>query len=40
MESFIARQAESYGATPAAREQALVDFCQLVLCLNEFIYVD
>jgi hypothetical protein len=40
MQSFIDRQAASYGMTPAARDQALVDFCQVMLCLNEFIYVD
>ncbi len=40
MQAFIERQAESYGRTPQAREQALVDFCQVLLCLNEFIYVD
>ena len=40
MESFIQRQAESYGKTPQARDQALSDFCQVLLCLNEFIYVD
>lgn len=34
MTSFIA----GYGTQ--AREQALVDFCQVLLCLNEFIYVD
>ncbi len=38
--SFIARQAESYGKTAQGREQAVVDFCQVLLCLNEFIYVD
>ncbi|MSQ96942.1 MAG: DUF1553 domain-containing protein [Gemmataceae bacterium] len=40
MTSFIARQAESYGKTPQARDQALTDFCQVLVCLNEFIYVD
>jgi hypothetical protein len=40
MLAFVERQAESYGKTPQAREQALVDFCQVMLCLNEFIYVD
>ena len=40
MTSFIARQAESYGNTPQARDQAVIDFCQVLLCLNEFIYVD
>ncbi|MBI2807873.1 MAG: PSD1 domain-containing protein [Planctomycetes bacterium] len=40
MASFIERQSQSYGGTPQARERALVDFCQVLLCLNEFIYVD
>ena len=40
MRSFIERQDESYGNTPAARDQALTDFCQVLVCLNEFIYVD
>jgi hypothetical protein len=40
MSAFVARQAESYGKTPQAREQAMVDFCHVLLCLNEFIYVD
>ena len=41
MTAFIARQAESYGKHAAtARDQAVVDFCQVLLCLNEFIYVD
>lgn len=40
MHGFIEHQAESYGKAPQAREQALVDFCQVLLCLNEFIYVD
>jgi hypothetical protein len=37
MTSFIARTAESYRPMPQAREQALADFCQVLLCLNEFI---
>lgn len=40
MEAFIERQTASYGQAPQARDQALVDFCQVMLCLNEFIYVD
>ena len=36
----IARQAESYGPSATARDQALADFCQVLLCSNEFIYVD
>jgi hypothetical protein len=40
MLSFIERQTAGYGKTPQARDQALTDFCQVLLCLNEFIYVD
>ena len=40
MAAFIETQAESYGRTPQALNQALTDFCQVMLCLNEFIYVD
>jgi hypothetical protein len=34
MQAFVA----SYGMQ--ARDQGMVDFCQVLLCLNEFIYVD
>jgi hypothetical protein len=40
MESFIGSQAAGAGAVPQAHEQAMIDFCQVLLCLNEFIYVD
>ncbi|MBT4866093.1 MAG: DUF1553 domain-containing protein, partial [Planctomycetaceae bacterium] len=40
MLTFINRQAESYGNNPAATDTAVADFCQLVLCLNEFLFVD
>ncbi|OAI46177.1 hypothetical protein AYO44_11825 [Planctomycetaceae bacterium SCGC AG-212-F19] len=40
MLAFIDRQMDSYGRTPKAQDQALGDFCQLLLCLNEFVYVD
>ena len=40
MTAFISSQAESYGRTPQALNQALTDFCQVMLCLNEFVYVD
>jgi hypothetical protein len=40
MQSFVEIQTASYGRTPQAREQALTDCCQVLLCLNEFIYVD
>jgi hypothetical protein len=40
MLTFVQSQAESYGPTPAARNHALTDFCQVLLCLNEFVYID
>ncbi len=40
MQAFIERQIASYGAVARAREFALTDCCQVLLCLNEFIYVD
>ena len=38
MVSFVDRQTAGYG--PNGREQALADCCQVLLCLNEFVYVD
>ena len=40
MQAFVEKQAESYGRSPKALDQALTDFCQVLLCLNEFVYVD
>lgn len=40
MVSFVQKQMAAYGQTPQALDQALTDFCQVVLCLNEFVYVD
>ena len=40
MVGFINSQAASYGAADATKQRALADFCQLVLCLNEFMFVD
>jgi mono/diheme cytochrome c family protein len=40
--AFVKQQTESYrvaGRTDA-QEAALTDFCQVLMCLNEFIYVD
>ncbi len=37
--AFINEQMETY-ATDDRRERALTDFCQVLMCLNEFIYVD
>jgi hypothetical protein len=40
MSTFISNQVDSYGGTEQAQQQALADFCQLVLCLNEFMFID
>ena len=36
------QQQDSYQAAgkAAARELALADFCQVLMCLNEFVYVE
>ena len=40
MVSFINTQAASYGGTGKAMDLAVVDYCQMMLCLNEFVFVD
>ncbi len=40
MTSFIKNQAASYGSDAAATNMAIADYCHLMLCLNEFVYVD
>jgi len=40
MLEFIHYQTESYGENPQASALALADFCQLIFCMNEFIFVD
>jgi len=40
MTQFIQQQAASYGATPKSTNVAVTDFCQLVFCLNEFLFID
>jgi hypothetical protein len=40
MTAFVQQQAQALGSTPQAHERALVEMCQALLCLNEFIYVD
>ncbi|MDA1045455.1 MAG: DUF1549 and DUF1553 domain-containing protein [Verrucomicrobia bacterium] len=40
MVGFINGQTASYGGTGNAADLAVADFCQLMLCLNEFIFVD
>jgi hypothetical protein len=40
--AFVQAQAETHRPAGAqeARERALADFCQVLMCMNEFIYVD
>ncbi len=40
--AFVKQQMESYhtDGKDDARELALADFCQVLMCLNEFVYVD
>jgi mono/diheme cytochrome c family protein len=38
--AFLASQERSYQGKPDGRELAVADYCQVVMCLNEFIYVD
>ncbi|MBL47409.1 MAG: hypothetical protein CMP28_00435 [Roseibacillus sp.] len=40
MVAFIEGQAASYGSDAQAMQLAVADFCQTVICLNEFIFVD
>ena len=40
MVAFIEGQAASYGSDAQAMTLAIADFCQTVICLNEFIFVD
>ncbi len=40
MVQFITRQAKTYGTDAAATDKAVADFCQVLFCSNEFIYVD
>lgn len=40
MLAFLQAQQAALGGTPANLDQALTEFCQVLLCLNEFVYVD
>jgi len=40
MLGYLNKQIESHGKNPKALDLALTDFCQVLLCLNEFVYVD
>jgi mono/diheme cytochrome c family protein len=38
--AFVKGQQAAYAGKAEARELALADFCQVVMCLNEFLYVE
>ena len=40
MSGFIQRQKDSRGADANAESLAVRDFCHLILCMNEFVYID
>jgi hypothetical protein len=40
MLAFVEAQRSALGNDPAATGKALTEFCQVLLCLNEFVYVD
>lgn len=40
MQAFIQRQKESRGTEASAESLAVRDFCHLLLCMNEFLYID
>ena len=40
MADFIRRQKESRGTDANAEALAVSDFCHLILCMNEFVYID
>jgi hypothetical protein len=40
MSDFVSSQAVSYGNSDNSMNQAVVDYCQLMLCLNEFLFID
>jgi len=40
MLAYVAQQIEGHGKNPKALDLALTDFCQVLLCLNEFVYID
>jgi hypothetical protein len=40
MIGFINTQAASYGGGDQGMDRAVADYCQLMLCLNEFVFVD
>ena len=41
MEAFVEQQRTAMGeATPESTDKALIEFCHVLYCLNEFVYID
>jgi hypothetical protein len=40
MSDFITVQAASYGDSDNSLNLAVIDYCQIMLCLNEFLFID
>lgn len=40
MLAFVEAQRSSFGMDPSSVDKALTEFCHVLLCLNEFVYVD
>jgi hypothetical protein len=40
MSDFIREQAASYGDSDNSMNLAVIDYCQIMLCLNEFLFID
>lgn len=40
MLAFVEQQRAALGNDPAAADKALTEVCQVLLCLNEFVYID
>ncbi len=40
MTDFITDQAVSYGDADNSLNLAVIDYCQIMLCLNEFLFID
>ena len=40
MVGFLNSQTQSYGSDANAKKMALADYCQIMLCLNEFVMID
>jgi hypothetical protein len=40
MAAFIEQQSQALGSDPTASDKAFAEFCHVLLCLNEFVFVD